>query len=1175
MKKTISVFLAVIIVVSTFITTAIGADNNVQDLNLLINGDFSNDSNFDTNTTNYKGGDDGLGKWINIATGVKNFEYTANEGMNGSGAVKSTVSAPNYYIRTFGQAVMVEKNTDYIITFKFKGNIGGKINAGAFKIYTHAIKDNCVSEDSYVVLEASEDWIEYTVKFNTGNNNKIYVGFGGMDNGKAGDYYLIDDVSLYKADMVAIVNLSAEEGGSVAGGGYYAENTKATITAIPNVGYDFDGWYLNGQKIYDTPTAIVDAKKENQALIYTARFIKKVTDLNELIYDGGFDLTSKVASAEGAATVTYESAHIWYKPSTSSAVENDGENKVLNLKSWIYQSVKISENTSYVLKFKAKNASTDLKINVYLRNLRNRSETLFYQKTETIIAGSDWKEYSLVIDVQNFLANVTDYALGLQAGDGNSVLLDDISLKKIENYRVTAVAQNGGTATVSKELANDGEVVTFKAEPSKNYKFIGWFRENEGVALSTDAVYDLTVTGDITLIAKFDLDIETDPDELIFDGGFEFSNSVANAESYDSVTYESAHIWYKPSTSSAIESDGDNKALNLKCLIYQSVKVTENTTYILKFKAKKASTDLKINVYLRNLRDRNETLVFEKSPTISVGEDWKEYSVIFSVNNLLENATDYALGLHCGDGNSVLLDDISLKEIDADFLSAEVTTMRGGTATMEPPTVVLGGQVTFTAFPDEGNEFVGWYLAGATNKGPISTERIFTTVITENINLIAIFGGDKYPDNTYNWQNGNAETGNTDGWVNIYGKDSLSVTTDNVCEGDYSFLLTKEDENRRPTMVTKDGILLKGGHKYTISCNLRSYNTYVRPFLSTSSEYQEGKTDFVYSSETINIRDDMYIYHTIADLLPEKRKYSSILFSNYTNIYASVNGWVNYTMTFEVPHSYDGTVVYFGLQCRSGVGEAMLDNLTVVEEELDFTTQKSHKLYGEWLYNLFENGGFERKNTGDFTDLPKGFELSNTNSCEGENHIKVNANSGVYVKKLNLTKNQWYHLNYYIKSNTSGNSYIGISFVKPKDNADFSNPSELEITAFYHNATSKWHRDGIKFYTSNTMAEVYLIIYSGSNAFEIDDLSLFAEKTAREQNPNNPSLLPEYDYEGDGILRDKYDILYNNIQNGVGYDPSTSPTTGDSSYSAIIMAVVLMLSSFIAIFVTKSKRRLK
>ena len=128
-------------------------------------------------------------------------------------------------------------------------------------------------------------------------------------------------------------------------------------------------------------------------------------------------------------------------------------------------------------------------------------------------------------------------------------------------------------------------------------------------------------------------------------------------------------------------------------------------------------------------------------------------------------------------------------------------------------------------------------------------------------------------------------------------------------------------------------------------------------------------------------------------------------------------------------------------------------------------------------------------------------------------------------EELNLNKNEWYHLGYYIKANKNGTSYIGVTTTKPDSNADFSNPEKLDITAFYPNANSVWNRDGFKFF-SMPSGVVYIVVYGGTNSIQIDDLNLYKDVHSYETNPNNPKLLPEYDYDGDGILYDKYDAMF-------------------------------------------------
>lgn len=50
------------------------------------------------------------------------------------------------------------------------------------------------------------------------------------------------------------INTSSSGGGSVSGDGEYENGKRVTITAVPDDGYEFDGWYSSGIKVSDKET---------------------------------------------------------------------------------------------------------------------------------------------------------------------------------------------------------------------------------------------------------------------------------------------------------------------------------------------------------------------------------------------------------------------------------------------------------------------------------------------------------------------------------------------------------------------------------------------------------------------------------------------------------------------------------------------------------------------------------------------------------------------------------------------------------------------------------------------------------------------------------------------------------------------------------------------------------
>ena len=70
-----------------------------------------------------------------------------------------------------------------------------------------------------------------------------------------------------------------------------------------------------------------------------------------------------------------------------------------------------------------------------------------------------------------------------------------------DNYKVTVIASEGGTATVSKTQVAPGEKVTFTATPAEGYSFINWTVNGEEV--STEKTYTTNIIKDIEIKANF------------------------------------------------------------------------------------------------------------------------------------------------------------------------------------------------------------------------------------------------------------------------------------------------------------------------------------------------------------------------------------------------------------------------------------------------------------------------------------------------------------------------------------------------------------------------------------------------------------------------------------------------------------------------------------------------
>lgn len=90
------------------------------------------------------------------------------------------------------------------------------------------------------------------------------------------------------------VSASPTAGGTVSGGGTYRSGKPCTLTATPNAGYTFDGWYEGSTKL-SSNTSYSFTVSSNRTI--TGKFIKKITDYTLTLtwveqYSGGQGFSS-------------------------------------------------------------------------------------------------------------------------------------------------------------------------------------------------------------------------------------------------------------------------------------------------------------------------------------------------------------------------------------------------------------------------------------------------------------------------------------------------------------------------------------------------------------------------------------------------------------------------------------------------------------------------------------------------------------------------------------------------------------------------------------------------------------------------------------------------------------------------------------------------------------------
>ncbi|MBQ8550575.1 MAG: hypothetical protein IJ426_04470, partial [Clostridia bacterium] len=168
------------------------------------------------------------------------------------------------------------------------------------------------------------------------------------------------------------------------------------------------------------------------------------------------------------------------------------------------------------------------------------------------------------------------------------------------------------------------------------------------------------------------------------------------------------------------------------------------------------------------------------------GGDWVHFTIVFNsgsdANAFGSQDTGYLKLMlqNLNNGIDLQIDNIIFSA--AAKVTADAQT--GGTASANKATAVLGEEITFTATPDYGNRFAGWYTLGGT---AVSFDSVFTT--TEHTNLIAKFTVFN------NAANGGFEDGSTGDWFTINDGVSLEIADHTSADADFGSKYLKVTDN--------------------------------------------------------------------------------------------------------------------------------------------------------------------------------------------------------------------------------------------------------------------------------------------------------------------------------------------------------------------------------------------
>lgn len=284
---------------------------------------------------------------------------------------------------------------------------------------------------------------------------------------------------------------------------------QVTLTAVPNSGYNFAGWYKDETKVSDaTSYTFVPTESAN----YVARFEE------EAAVGGGNDTVYNIVT-NGTTGEASEASDSFYKVWTSSnspkivltssdytIIKNDNELRLraatytLSLDNSVDEELQI---VSYTINYK--------------KNAASSSITLSAEGEEDQTPGA-------TIDLQQFVVDSFDPTRSTSFTVTTGQVSQTIWVKSIDvtirssaptHYTVSVVAGEGGNAyigesgTETETAITIGSNVTLRAEVTEGYEFDGWYDSN-GKFISDVLICTITPDDNMTYTARFYALVEAD-----------------------------------------------------------------------------------------------------------------------------------------------------------------------------------------------------------------------------------------------------------------------------------------------------------------------------------------------------------------------------------------------------------------------------------------------------------------------------------------------------------------------------------------------------------------------------------------------------------------------------------------------------------------------------------------
>ncbi len=330
--------------------------------------------------------------------------------------------------------------------------------------------------------------------------------------GEVGVFYTVAVVALYGQGKKSIKVITGIEnggsttnytitatanptnGGTVSGGGTYAQGSTCTLHATPNSGYSFVKWTRNGTQVSTNPNYSFTVTG-NAA--YVAHFQQSTTN---------YTITA-TASPSNAGTITGAGSYASGSTCTLRATPNSGYRFV----NWLENGTSVSTNATYSFTVTGNRnlvavfdvATTNYTITATANPSNGGSVTgggTYASGSTCTLRATANSGYTFVNWTKNGTQVSTnpDYSFTVTGNASYVANFEPIP----EEYTITVNAEpaNGGTVSGGGTYA-EGSTCVISAMPNEDYVFDNWTRN--GTVVSTEPTYNIVVNRNLTFVAHF------------------------------------------------------------------------------------------------------------------------------------------------------------------------------------------------------------------------------------------------------------------------------------------------------------------------------------------------------------------------------------------------------------------------------------------------------------------------------------------------------------------------------------------------------------------------------------------------------------------------------------------------------------------------------------------------